>query len=460
MIDNNSGTDNSPKYLIFILSIIHFLLGFDINIVSISLPSIATYFNTTPNDISSIVWVYFLIITCFLLFFGKFGDEFGFKKLYLSGITLFTLGSLLCAFSPSIIILVSARVVQAIGAAVLFALTPAIISAYIPENIRGRAYGINYSFVAIGGVIGRAGSGYLIGNFGWQSIFIINILVGIFAIYTAYKLIPNKKPEKNNKPFDYIGTVLIFIALLSLLFAINKVNEFGISSLYILVSLAAAIIFGILFLYRQKVFSNPLFHFSILKNKNLSIHFILFFLIYIITNGTIFLFPFYLLSLKVFSVKDIGLMMTVPSLMQMFSGYLSGILSDKIKPKIILIIGFILILISYVGYTFLNYDSSINFILITMAVYGFGIGFSIPVNTKSVMSYSSEDNKGSVSSFMTTIIRTGSAFGVCLFAAINNYFTPVVNDANIMVAFRNTFIFGAAVAVTGFIILLFLKEKE
>lgn len=460
MINKISRTDNGSNYLVFILSIIHFLLGLDINIVSISLPSIATFFHTTPNNISAIVWVYFLIVTCFLLFFGKFGDEFGFRKIFLSGVAVFTIGSLLSALSPNVILLISSRVVQALGAAVLFALTPAIISAHIPEKVRGRAYGINYSFVAIGGVIGRSASGYLIENFGWQYIFLINIPVGIFALYMAYKLIPDEKPENIGKPFDYTGTLLIFITLLSLLFAINKVNEFGFTSPVILISIAVFIVFGFLFIRRQRRFSNPLFQLTLLKNKNLSIHFLLFVVIYIITNGTIFLFPFFLGSMKIYGAKEIGLMMTVPSLMQMFSGYISGKLSDYISSKKIMSAGLIILFVSYIFNLFLGAESSFAFIIIVMAVYGFAIGFSIPVNTNAVMAYSSTYNKGSLSSFMTTLVRTGSALGVCLYAAINNFFTPQTSATNMIQAYRYTFIFGVIVIFTGLVLLMLLDDNE
>ena len=455
-----SRKDFNAGYLVFILGVIHFLLGLDINIVGISLPSIANYFQTTPNNVSAIVWVYFLIITCFLLFFGKFGDDFGFRKIYLSGIAVFTAGSLFSAISPGLTYLIASRVIQAIGAAVLFALTPAIISADVPDDIKGRAYGINYSFVAIGGVIGRSSSGFLIDYFGWRAIFLINIPVGIFALYVAYKILPESIRRKSDKPFDYFGTLYIFLSLFSLLFIINKIVEFGILSPVILISLAVFIIFVTLFIIRQQNFSNPLFNLSLLKNKNLSIHFLLFLVIYIITNGTIFLFPFFLLSLKVYSAKQIGLMMTVPSVMQMFSGYLSGRLAEKSSPKSIMSIGLAVLFISYIGNTFLEANSSFTLIIILMAVYGFAIGFSIPVNTNAVMKYSSQYNKGSLSSFMTTLVRTGSALGTCLFAAIYNFFMPQSGSTNLIPAFRYTFIFGVIVIFIGLVLLVLLDENE
>jgi MFS family permease len=134
---------------------VHLLLGLDINIVSISLPVLSQSFSISINEVSRVVWIYFLVVTSFLLLFGKLGDRFGFKKLFNIGIIVFLLGSFFAGLSPDYNFLIVARIVQASGGAVLFALSPALISAYIPPEMRGRIYGFNYAFVALGGIIGR-----------------------------------------------------------------------------------------------------------------------------------------------------------------------------------------------------------------------------------------------------------------------------------------------------------------
>ena len=172
-------TDNKKRnFLVVSLCLVHLLLGLDINIVSISLPTLSQHFSISMNEVSRVVWIYFLVVTSFLLLFGKFGDRIGFKKLYNIGIIIFLFGSVFAGLSPDFNILIVSRVIQAIGGAILFALSPALISAYIPPEMRGRIYGFNYAFVALGGIIGRGLSGYIIGMFGWSSIFLINIPIG------------------------------------------------------------------------------------------------------------------------------------------------------------------------------------------------------------------------------------------------------------------------------------------
>ena len=184
-------TDKSRRFwFILSLSLVHLLLGLDINIVSVSLPTIAEHFGVNAGVVSRVVWIYFLILTCFLMGFGKLGDLKGFKKIYLAGISIFTISSFLCGISFDFNALVAFRVLQSIGGAVLFALTPAIISTHIPTEIQGKVFGINYSFVALGGIIGRGLSGYLLDEFGWNSIFFINIPIGIIALIIGMLFIP------------------------------------------------------------------------------------------------------------------------------------------------------------------------------------------------------------------------------------------------------------------------------
>ena len=133
----------NKKYLLAAVCLVHFILGLDINIVSVSLPAISSHFNVNASEASRIVWIYFLVLTGFLPGFGRLGDLIGFKKLFLAGIFIFLISSIFNSIAPSLNLLILSRAFQALGTAVLFALTPAIISSYMDENIKGRAFGIN-----------------------------------------------------------------------------------------------------------------------------------------------------------------------------------------------------------------------------------------------------------------------------------------------------------------------------
>lgn len=447
--------------LILNLCLIHFLLGLDINIVSVSLPYIASHFNVAVGLVSRVVWVYFLVLTCFLLAFGKLGDIKGFKNIYITGIFVFVTGSALCYFANDFNVLVLFRIYQAFGSAVLFALTPAIIAEAIPVEIRGKVYGINYSFVALGGIVGRAASGFLIEGLGWNSIFLINIPIGIVTLFITYKYLDNFNSSKSESKFDVAGTVLIFLGLLSMLYAINTGEEYGWSSFTIVSLFVSSLILISAFVYRQLKISYPLLNLRVLKNINISYPVLSFVFVYIITNGMIYITPFLLLWVKGYPKQQTGLLMAIPSVLQFFSGYLSGHLSDKKNSNFVCTIAIIMIAVSVFLYSFITPDMNTLFIILILSLYGFAIGFFIPSNTNKIMTSAPAEQKGIVSSFMTTSIRLGSAFGVVFFGAVFSFIVPQKNplqngvDMNtVLSGFKATFIFGSLIALLGLIFVL------
>lgn len=443
--------------LLGVLCLVHFLLGLDINIVSVSLPSIASYYNIDGTVASRIVWLYFLVLTCLLLVFGKFGDIKGFRKIYLAGIFVFLTGSLLSGLSGDFNILTASRIVQAVGGAVLFALSPAVISAFLPEEMKGKAFGINYTFVALGGVVGRGLSGILIDNFGWQSIFFLNLPAGIIAIIAGFVFIPSDYFAKIKEKFDITGTVLFFISLLSLLVAINIVNDAGLLSFKVITLSGISFIGFSLFIKVEKLIDFPVFNLSMLKIRNLSLHLITFLFIYVYTNGMIFVFPFYLQNERLISKSETGFLMAIPSVLQMIFGYISGHLSDKRNSKIIILLGIFFTLISFIGFAVSVYVRNYFFLIILLVLYGAAIGFSIPSNTNAVMRFAPAGKKGSLASFMTTVIRAGSALGVCVFAAVYSFYVPQSSPGSDLTGFFYVFIFGALVCLAGLTILFFAK---
>jgi len=445
---------NAQNWLILTVCLIHFLLGLDINIVSVSLPSVAEHFKINAGEVTRVVWVYFLVLTCFLLGFGKLGDLKGFRKMYLSGIGLFTIGSLLSALAFSFNSLIAFRIIQATGGALLFALTPAIISTYLPEEIRGRVFGINYSFTAFGGIVGRAASGFLISSFGWNSIFLINFPVGILALILGLKFLPKLQPESRTEKFDIAGSIIIFCVLFCALYVINTGQETGWFSGEIILFSLVSIIFLAVFIFRQMKIKNPLLNFSLMKNKEILFPLIAFSLVYIVTNGTIYIFPFFLQWIKSIPREEVGLLMAIPSVLQMVSGYISGRLSDTKNKKIICTTGLLLTIISFVFFVYLGPESGKLFIVSGLILYGIAIGVFIPSNTNNIMAQAPYGDKGSVSSVMVTVIRLGSALGVVLFGTVFSAYVPQKNPVQagipidkIAEGFDITFLVGLVVCV-------------
>ncbi|MCX7833044.1 MAG: MFS transporter [Ignavibacteria bacterium] len=447
--------------LLIVVCIVHFILGFDINIVSISLPSISKYFNLTPVITSRIVWLYFITLTPLLLIFGKLGDIRGFKNLYLIGIIIFSVSSLMCGLSYNFLQLTLFRALQAIGSAILFGLTPAIISLYFYDGIKGKIFGINYSFVAFGGVVGRFLSGILIEKFSWHAIFLVNLPICILAFVLAIFTLPNGKLSLSERKFDLIGAMLLFSSLLGLLYFLNIFYRIELYSYKVIISIISFLVLFPLFIYRELKIKYPLLDLRILRNYNLTKHLTIFLLVYIITNGMIFITPLFLQNVFSYSEVLTGFLLTITSIAQVFAGYVSGYFSDKIYSKYILLSGLLLSFISFILFSLSNIGSNASFIILVLALYGVSVGLSVPVNTKSVMEYAQEFQKGSVSGFMITIIRIGSALGIAIFALLYSIFIEgqlQYQDINFS-GYKYIFWIGAFISFIGLVITSSLKKS-
>ncbi len=452
--------------ILFVVCFVHFVLGFDINIVSISLYPISQYFNISPDIASRIMWMYFLILTCFLQIFGKLADIKGFKFLYISGILIFSTFSLLCGISVDFTSLTIFRTFQAIGAAILFGLTPALISEHFANDIKGKIFGVNYSFVAIGGVAGRFLSGILVEEFSWRFIFLINLPVCLIALLIGILAIPNEKQKTKDKKidekFDLLGSIFLFLTLFGLLYFLNIINKSELHSFKVIIPFFLFLVFLPVFIYRELKISFPLLNLRLLKNLNLTKQLSLFFLIYIFTNGMIFISPFFLQKIFTYSAKTTGFLLTITSTAQIFSGYLSGYLVDKTSSKYIIFYGLGLTFISMILFSTLGVDSEIYLIIFLLGLYGISVGLTIPANTKAVMEYAPEFAKGSVSAFMITIIRIGSAFGICLYGILYSLLLngeSGTSGTNI-IGYKYIFLFGALVSLLGTIISLTINNNK
>lgn len=539
--------------IISVLCLSFFAAGVDINVISISLPTIGKHFGASPTDISAVMWVYFLVLTVLLMPVGKLGDFFGFKKIFVFGGVIFLTGSLLCTLATSVNTLVVFRIFQGIGASVIFTTVPAVISGYLPEKIKGKIFGFTYVSVAMGGVFGRILSGFVIENFGWKALFLTStpVILSMFVVLfrkpgfggennVRKKLLdfsPEFSFEGNNngaviEKQNMIGlgkqvfdALIIFIVLLSTLLLINKVSSNLNSSIkwlfcylgVLLLCYIVALMYRIcrkrkqlkedktkvrLKLQRALPESKKLsskhslnlqtgqkkttelksgisekitsryFDFKIFRDKKLLLSVISFFLLYIITNGAIFTFPFYLSYQQKIDLIDVGLIMAIPSLFQVVFGLISGFISDKKKEYsfVICLIGYVMILLSFMSFVMFK---SMLLTVIFLMVYGAGIGSFVPSNTKIVMSHSSASNRGIISGMMNTVNRLGSSFGVFLFGVLMIFLGDRHNAVDFQIegsqllefsvtdlGFSGIFIFGVIITFVGLVLQVIINVTK
>jgi len=201
--------------LILSISLATFMASLDSTIVNIALPSISEAFNVSTTTVSWISTSYLLVMVGCLLVFGKISDVIGYKKIFLSGFAIFTVGSFACGFLPEFLLgfpaLVISRMFQAVGGAMITSLAAAMIAAYIPAELKGKAMSIIMLFAALGTAIGPTIGGILNQDLSWHWIFFINVPVGIFAILLGAKIIPASQRSLSD-PLPIITGNLFFLA--------------------------------------------------------------------------------------------------------------------------------------------------------------------------------------------------------------------------------------------------------
>jgi EmrB/QacA subfamily drug resistance transporter len=246
-----------------------FMVLLDMTIVSVANPVIMTDLDA---DISSVVWVtsaYLLAYAVPVLTTGRLGDHHGAKNIYLSGLVVFTVASLGCALATNIHILIAARVVQGLGAALMTPQTLAIITRVFPPDRRGTALGVWGSIAGVSALAGPIAGGILIANFGWESIFMLNVPVGVVAFLLAARFIPVL--PTNEHRFDVVGMLLSGIALFCIVFGLQEGNAHD-WSVGVWLTLAIGVVVCLALVWEQSHIDNePLVPLDLFKDRNFSL---------------------------------------------------------------------------------------------------------------------------------------------------------------------------------------------
>lgn len=385
--------------------------------VSIALDSIQRDFNATISDIQWILNSYVLALAVLILISGSLSDHFGRKRIFLYGIAGFILGSALSAFASSVQQLIAFQAIQGIGAAMMIPGSLAIINVSFPENERGKAIGLwaglSGAMAAFGPLIG----GWLIQVFGWPSIFWFNIPLGIVVFFVA-KAYVRESYNSKARSIDWLGAVLIGIALLSVSYGLIQGSVFGWQDQRIILSFISAILALIFFVVAEKNVSEPLVPLDVFKTPLVLGANMATFLLYFALSGTIIFLVLNLQQVQGFSPFNSGLALLPPVLIiALFSGW-AGSLADRIGPRLQMIAGPLVVAMGMLFLAFSGTDASYfaNFFP-GLVLFGAGMAFTIAPLTKSALAV--EDNfSGLASGINNAISRIAGLMAVAILGAV------------------------------------------
>ncbi len=402
------------KWTIFIIIIsATFMSTLDGSIVNVALPKMAEALSVTTSEIQLVVTSYLVVISAVILIFGRLGDMFGKTTIFKVGLTLFTVGSLLCGITDSFNVLILARLVQAIGAAGTMANNQGIVTEVFPQNERGKALGLIGTAVALGSLVGPGLGGFIVGAFNWKFIFLINVPIGAAALFYAFKLLP-KSDKKSSEKIDIWGSALFILTIIPLFMSLNEGINLGFTSPIILGGFAVAAICFISFIVVEKKRQSPLMQLDIFKNKLFSISIFCGFVSFVAIFCHNIILPFYLQDLMGFSPQKCGMILMAYPLILMVVAPVSGSLSDKIGSELLTFIGLTVGSIGLFLMATLNDNSKVILMVAFIAVMSAGMAIFQSPNNSLVMSTVPKNKLGIAGSINALVRNVGMASGIAL----------------------------------------------
>ncbi|NLU92749.1 DHA2 family efflux MFS transporter permease subunit [Chitinophaga sp. Ak27] len=395
------------------------MAGIDSSIVNISLPVMSKQFNCTLDEIEWVITVYMLSFSVLMPLTNWLKNRIGFFNLYVGAVSLFTLGSLMCALSTSLDSLLVGRVVQALGGGAMAPTSMAIISYVFPARVRGAVLGWWGLGNLIGPAMGPTLGGILTEKFGWPSIFYINLPIGIITVVLAYKYLDVlRKQPKLKLPFDLTGFVALTISLVCLQYGIARAEVVGITSPEILLTLAMALLAFICFIWIDRRKQDPIMDLALFSNYS----FVSCILVTIsraaALYGGLFLMPFLLQEQMGFSEGISGLLILPNSVFMAVLMPFAGRWSDKHGSREISMLGILLLAVSMYLFAELDRGSHLTAVIVTMTVRGIGMGLLLAPLNAATLSAVKPSEVTMASSISTLMQQVGGAIGIAVLAIV------------------------------------------
>jgi MFS transporter, DHA2 family, multidrug resistance protein len=398
-----------------------FMAVLDSTIVNVALPKLMGVFGVTIDRVEWVITAYMLVFAVMLPTSGWVADHFGYKRTYLMAFVLFTLGSFLCSLAWDENVLIMFRIVQGAGAGFMMPVGMAIVMREFPLRQRGMALGF-WSIAAAASVsLGPMIGGYLVDNYSWHSIFDVNVPVGVIGI-VATILIQREYRTEKTRYFDLAGFLSVTIFLTFLLLALTDGNSAwntgGWTSTYILSCFAISLVGLVVFLIVELSIRHPLIDMSLFRSYNFSLSNLVLFIFGLSMFGSTFLMPVYLQTSLGYTAFQAGSVFLPVGILQGLIAPVSGILSDRVNPKIPAIIGILMMAASLFMNHFLSLFSEYAQIVVPMYVRGLAMGLLFtPLSTMALAEV--PPHKIAQASGMFNVIRqVGGSFGVAIFGTI------------------------------------------
>ena len=426
----------------------------DTSIVNVALPTMRTELGTTIGGVEWVVTAYLLTVSAALLAAGRLGDLAGHRRIFVSGLVLFTLGSAMCGFAPGLRSLVAARMLQALGASAMTAIGPAVVTAVFPPERRGRALGAITSVVAVGLTLGPPLGGFLVQHLSWRWIFWVNLPVGLAGAVWAARAVPETAGARGAE-LDRAGSLLLAGCIAAALAAVREGPSS--SGRGLLLALVAAGAGAILF-RRSRRMSSPVFDFALFQRRNFRVGILAGFLSYASLFTATLMNPFYLVQVMGLEPRGVGGMLVIVPLAMSLSSTPAGWLADRFPSRALGPSGMALVALGLAGLASLGGRGSLVAFGTWQAALGLGMGLFQPPNNSAIMGALPRERLGSGGGMLATARTTGMAMGIALAGALFDVRAGGASGTGPFVAgYRVALLAGSALAIAAGLVSLFVN---
>jgi EmrB/QacA subfamily drug resistance transporter len=394
-----------------------FLATIDASIVNVALPTLEKAFTTRFAVIQWIPLAYMLTVATLILSMGRLGDLKGKKKIYLSGMAVFTIGSISCGLSQSVYMLISFRILQAVGAAMMASLSTAIVTEAFPDSERGKALGTIGGIVAIGIIAGPAMGGILVDVLSWHWIFFVNVPISIAGLYLVNRHLPDFKSETAQQ-FDFGGAGLMFVSVTSFLLALTVGQSRGFGDPVILALFGIWAVSFCAFIAVENRVAHPMIDLRLFRNRIFSLNLFSGFLSFVSTAGVVLLMPFYLENVLGYDPHQVGLLLAVVPISAGIASPLAGMLSDRVGSRPIATLGLFVLLIGFYALTTLSDQTTALGYILRFIPVGLGLGIFQSPNNSAIMGAAPKERLGTVSGLLSITRTLGQTSGIAALGAV------------------------------------------
>lgn len=417
-MSNEKKPNNAHPYLAVIAVLAAIMMGvLDGTVMNVALPTLSKEFDVTPSNIIWVVNAYQLVVTMMLLGFAAIGDVFGYKRVFLCGVSIFVTASSMCAMSRSFEMMVAARILQGIGGACTMSINTALLRIIFPSNRLGRVMAANAVIVAVTAASGPALGGAILAIGHWSWIFLLNIPLGLAAFFIGWKLLPHNPPSKTVRKLDGQSVVLNAVFFGLLIYTIEQMAHDGFSTLLVLQAVVAVIV-GIMYIRRQLQIPMPILPVDLFRIPIFSLSIGCSICCFTAQMLALVSLPFFMQHSLGLSVAQTGLLLTPWPLATTLTAPLAGRLIERVHPGILGALGMGIFALGLCLLATLGQVSSPMELGWRMAVCGIGIGLFQTPNNVTITTSAPIQRSGGASGMLGTARVLGQTLGTALVAVL------------------------------------------